>query len=209
MKKAAIGICAVAVLAAAVFLFPSSSKIEGPKTNPLDMVEEPVVHEDAPTVKTEPKREVATTSNIRVTNESQSYPSAPSATAAAVGKELTAGNIFAGVNVERQKIGLASLRRNAQLDAAAKLKLDDMLAKNYFAHQSPDGHGHQYWIAQSGYVGTYEGENLARFFKTTPETIAGWVASPTHYANISKAQYTETGIAVSGSYVVQLFATPK
>jgi uncharacterized protein YkwD len=125
-----------------------------------------------------------------------------------VGTAITSQNIFNGINQIRYKAGIPILKENAKLDVAAEAKLQDELSKGYFAHVSPDGHNHQYWIEQAGYVPTYSGENLAIDFSTVQDTIAAFVASPTHYANIVKPQYTETGIAVSGSYVVQIFATP-
>jgi len=124
------------------------------------------------------------------------------------GEEITRANIFILVNNERIDAGMPVLARNDALDRAAAAKLEDMLEGDYFAHQSPEGYGHHHWIAEAGYVGSWEGENLARNFDSAPETVAAWMDSPTHRANIMKAEYKETGIAVKGSYVVQIFATP-
>lgn len=123
-----------------------------------------------------------------------------------VGTAITAENIFNGVNEARYNAGLPILKRNPVLDAAAKRKLDDMRAKNYFAHDTPDGM--KPWIFFEGYEYKRAGENLAHQFDTVQETVDGWIASPTHYANIVKPEYTETGIAVDGDLVVQFFATP-
>lgn len=125
-----------------------------------------------------------------------------------VGTEITAENVFNATNQLRSDSNLALLRRNPKLDAAAQAKLADELSKGYFAHASPEGKDHRDWIRESGYVPTYSGENLATDFSTVQETVSAWKASPTHYANMVKPEYIETGIAVSGSMVVQMFATP-
>lgn len=126
-----------------------------------------------------------------------------------VGTAITSANVFNGVNQLRYNSGLPILKRNAQLDAAAQAKLEDMIEQDYFAHVSPDGKNHNTFIEEAGYVQTYAGENLATDFASVQETVNAWLASPTHYANIVKARYTETGVAVSGTLVVQIFAAPR
>lgn len=125
------------------------------------------------------------------------------------GEDLTEENIFVRVNNERAIAGLPPLTRNPKLDEAAREKLQDMLDKDYFAHDTPDGHATWIWFVKAGYTYTVAGENLARNFDTASATVAGWMASPTHKANILKEKYTETGVAVSGSMVVQEFGKPQ
>lgn len=125
-----------------------------------------------------------------------------------VGAEITTANVLNGTNAMRYEKDLPILKENPKLDLAARMKLDDMLARDYFAHNAPDGVSALDWIKRAGYIPTYWGENLARNFTNVQDTLTAWQNSPTHYANIMKPQYTETGIAVSGSYVVQVFAKP-
>jgi len=109
-----------------------------------------------------------------------------------------------------------ALSRNAQLDKAAQLAADDMAAKGYFAHVSPDGKDPWYWLDQAGYVYSYAGENLAVNFSDSDALQKAWMASPTHHANIVKPEYTEIGFGTAqGTYegkettfVVEFFATP-
>ena len=54
-------------------------------------------------------------------------------------KDITAEEVLAGVNAERVKAGLGALAVNQLLNQSACLKADDMIAKNYWAHTSPDG----------------------------------------------------------------------
>lgn len=105
------------------------------------------------------------------------------------------------------------LTYNAQLQAAAQLKANDMAAKGYFAHQSPDGKMPWDWIALVGYPYVYAGENLAVDFNDSKEVNQAWLNSPTHRANLLNPHFTEIGIATAEgmyqgrptTFVVQLF----
>jgi uncharacterized protein YkwD len=127
------------------------------------------------------------------------------------------GEVIALTNVERGRVGDGSLAENNLLDAAAQAKADDMAAKGYFSHVGPDGKEPWAWISGAGYAYRYAGENLAVRFDDSSSVVNAWMASPTHRANIVKAQYTEIGIGVAqGSYegspatfVVQYFGTPQ
>ena len=120
-------------------------------------------------------------------------------------------------NVERIKSGELALKENPLLDVAAKAKAEDMVARNYFAHISPDGKTPWYWFNQVGYPYLYAGENLAVHYSDSGQVTAAWMNSVTHKANILKQNYTEIGTAVATGtwnglpsvYVVQLYASPR
>lgn len=118
-------------------------------------------------------------------------------------------------NGDRAQNNLGGLTEDPLLDAAAQLKANDMAAKGYFAHVSPEGHDPWYWFQQVGYHYVYAGENLAVNFNDSQDVETAWMNSPTHRANIVKPQYTKIGIATAqGTYkgkdvtfVAQLFAS--
>lgn len=119
-------------------------------------------------------------------------------------------------NQERLDNKIQPLQRSAVLDAAAKLKADDMAKNQYFAHFSPTGVTPWHWFDKAGYVYAHAGENLAIHFTDSDEVVEAWMNSPTHRQNIVDNKYTEIGVAtVKGKfegydtvYVVQLFGTP-
>lgn len=119
-------------------------------------------------------------------------------------------------NEQRADLQEAPLRRNATLDAAAKLKAEHMAKNQYFAHYSPDGVSPWYWFNEAGYVFAHAGENLAIHFTDSSEVVEAWMDSPTHRANIVNQNYTEIGVGTAKGtyegydtvYVVQLFGTP-
>ncbi|MBV8520233.1 MAG: hypothetical protein JO197_22775 [Acidobacteria bacterium] len=104
--------------------------------------------------------------------------------------------ILAAMNRERAARGLAPLRLNERLCAAARDRIDDMFAKRYFAHQSPDGIDPFSWVIQHGYRYLFAGENLATGYSGT-SVVDGWMHSPGHRRNVLGADYTEVGIAVA------------
>lgn len=120
-------------------------------------------------------------------------------------------------NDDRAANKLAALTPDPLLASAAQLKADDMAAKGYFSHVSPDGKTPWFWLDQVKYPYTYAGENLAIDFTDSKDVEEAWMASPAHHANIVKPQYTRIGIGTAQgvfeghetTFVVQFFATPK
>lgn len=119
-------------------------------------------------------------------------------------------------NEERSTESLSPLTRSPILDYAATMKAENMAKEEYFAHYSPAGVSPWHWFNVAGYEFIHAGENLAVHFKDSSQVVQAWMDSPTHRANIMKAEYKEIGIGVAeGTYegydtvfVVQLFGTP-
>ncbi|MEO6536670.1 MAG: CAP domain-containing protein [Candidatus Paceibacterota bacterium] len=119
-------------------------------------------------------------------------------------------------NDDRVAANLGTLTNDPALTQAAQLAANDMAANGYFAHVSPDGKNPWYWLKQVGYQYSFSGQNLAVDFTDSQDVEQAWLNSPTHRANIMKAQYTNIGIAVANgqyegkpvTFVVQYFATP-
>jgi hypothetical protein len=115
---------------------------------------------------------------------------------------ITPIDLFNLTNQERTSRGLPAFTLNAKLNNAAYLKGQNMFAENYWAHVSPSGKQPWYWFTQAGYAYSYAGENLAKDFATSAGTVAGWMASPGHQANILNAHYTEVGFSVQDGTLV-------
>src|SRR5579872_7449863 len=67
-------------------------------------------------------------------------------------------------NQDRSQAGVGPLMLNDILSIAAENKAQDMFAKNYWAHFSPEGKSPWQFIRDAGYQYVYAGENLARGF---------------------------------------------
>jgi len=118
-------------------------------------------------------------------------------------------------NEKREQAGLSDLQFSSVLSQAAERKGNNMLAKNYWAHVSPDGTEPWKFFLDVGYKYRYAGENLARDFSNAPSAVNAWMASSTHRENILSPKYKEIGIAVvegglggvDTTIIVQFFGT--
>lgn len=108
----------------------------------------------------------------------------------------SADTLISLTNSARSQNGLGALLGNQNLSSAAFAKAQDILAKGYFAHNSPDGKTPWDFINESGYVYTYAGENLAIGYTDASELFTAWMNSPTHRENILNTNYREIGVAV-------------
>jgi uncharacterized protein YkwD len=84
---------------------------------------------------------------------------------------------------------------NPQLGDAALNHSSDMATKRYFEHTAKDGSNVGDRARRAGYNWTRIGENIAFGSYTPRETVAGWLTSPGHCANIMDSSFTEMGAA--------------
>lgn len=86
---------------------------------------------------------------------------------------------------------------DVRLSSSAQAKCEDMAAKNYFAHISPNGNTPWVFIRQNAYFLHKDlAENLAEGFTTNKEVVDGWMGSPPHKASIVNPEYTSVGFGI-------------
>ncbi|HEY5668281.1 MAG TPA: CAP domain-containing protein [Candidatus Saccharimonadales bacterium] len=102
-------------------------------------------------------------------------------------------------NIQRTKSGETALALNDELTAAAQAKANDMAKHNYWSHVTPDGKQPWQFIASAGYSYQSAGENLAYGFDNSSATVAGWMNSPTHRANILNNNYQDVGFGIANA----------
>ena len=107
--------------------------------------------------------------------------------------EMSRSALLSNTNAERLDEGLVALQINSLLNSSAQAKAQDMVNKNYWAHNSPNGDEPWVFFDAAGYIYQKAGENLAYGFTTSAETVQGWMNSPSHRANILDGKYTEVG----------------
>lgn len=131
---------------------------------------------------------------------------------------VSPSGLLAETNNQRAANGLGGLGLNGLLNQAAQAKANDMVASNYWSHNSPSGATPWTFITNSGYSYSTAGENLAYGFATSSETIIAWMNSAAHRANILGGKYTEVGFGIANStnyinegpqtVVVAMYAAP-
>ncbi|HLD35047.1 MAG TPA: CAP domain-containing protein, partial [Patescibacteria group bacterium] len=109
---------------------------------------------------------------------------------------ITEAEILSYTNASRAESGVPALSLNSKLNQAAKLKAQDMIADDYFAHTAPDGTKPWEFLKQAGYSYAAAGENLAMDFTEASSVHVAFMNSPSHKKNIVNGQYTEMGVAV-------------
>lgn len=134
----------------------------------------------------------------------------------ALASVISVENVIKLVNEARIATNTHVLRENEMLKKAAEQKAQDMIAKDYFAHVSPEEKTPWYWIKQSGYDYKLAGENLAVNFTNAEDEHEAWMDSELHKKNILNPDYDEIGVAVKEGIlngkktilVVQMFGKP-
>ncbi len=117
------------------------------------------------------------------------------------------------VNIERSKKGLQSLSANWQLSRCARYKSQDMIDKNYFAHNSPT-YGTPFDMMKAfGLSYSAAAENIAKGQRTAQEVVNAWMNSPGHRSNILSPSYMEIGVGLAKDsagrhYWTQMFIKP-
>jgi uncharacterized YkwD family protein/spore coat assembly protein SafA len=101
------------------------------------------------------------------------------------------------VNVERAKNGLQAVTINWELSRVARYKSQDMINKNYFAHQSPT-YGSPFDMMEAfGIRFSAGGENIASGQRTAAEVMNAWMNSPGHRSNILSPAYNQIGVGLA------------
>ncbi len=125
---------------------------------------------------------------------SSAAPAPVPAAGSGSGGSAFAQQVTALVNSERAKQGCSPVRANDQLVTAARRHSQDMDARNYFDHTSPDGTDPGDRITAAGYRWSTYGENIARGQRSADEVMKSWMNSPGHRANILNCDFKEIGI---------------
>ncbi|MEV2275074.1 CAP domain-containing protein [Nocardiopsis sp. NPDC049922] len=108
------------------------------------------------------------------------------------------------VNAERAEAGCGPLRVDDRLTAAAQEHSEDMDARNYMAHESPEGEGPGDRAQRHGYD-SWGAENVAKGQTSAEQVMDAWMNSPGHRANILNCDLVAIGVGESGNAWTQLF----
>ena len=123
--------------------------------------------------------------------------------------------LYASVNELRRQQGLISLQRDPAIDAVARAHSRDMVARRYFAHETPEGLTPPDRLQRGGVTNiSLAGENVGLTNRGDPnaEIVQGWIASPIHRRNLLAPMFNATGIGVAQAtdgtlYYTQLYVT--
>lgn len=137
------------------------------------------------------------------------YRPAPAPNPASSGLTADEQRAVALLNADRAANGLPPLRVNMRLTSLSEDYAQDMINRNFFAHNNPEGQSPFDRMRARSISFGYAGENLA-INTSVPAAEQAFMNSPGHRANILNPHYTQVGVGVryngGGSvYVVQEF----
>jgi len=108
-----------------------------------------------------------------------------------------------------------ALSWNTRLAETARGHSADMARRNAFSHAGRGGREAGARAEAAGYEWRAIGENIATGQGSPQRVVAGWLASPTHCANLMNPRFTEMGAAYAlnmhtgtGIFWTQVFGTP-
>ncbi|MFV2194716.1 CAP domain-containing protein [Nocardiopsis sp. LOL_012] len=182
----------------------------------------------APTARPEPARQSAQATVSPSPAEEDGEPSADSARAEGTdgsgrgsggGSSAGGGNSGGGAgtgsstltdrvvdltNAERAAAGCDPLRVDARLTAAAQEHSEDMDARGYMSHYSPEGEGPGGRASRHGYD-SWGAENVAKGQTSAAQVVESWMNSEGHRRNILNCGLVAIGVGESGYAWTQLF----
>lgn len=116
----------------------------------------------------------------------------------------TANEVVNLVNDERSANGCDPVHVDAQLTAAAQEHSDDMAARDYMAHENPEGEGPGERANRHGYT-ALGAENVAKGQQSAQQVMEAWMNSPGHRANILNCDLHAIGVGEADRAWTQKF----
>ena len=119
--------------------------------------------------------------------------------------------VFNLVNQIREENGLPPFVYNGTLAETARAHSQDMVDRNFFNHNNPDGQSPFDRMKANGIRYSMAAENIAAGYPSPEAVVEGWMNSEGHRANIlGSCKELGVGLALGGSYGyywTQCFAT--
>ncbi|MEY4982370.1 MAG: hypothetical protein RIR62_636 [Pseudomonadota bacterium] len=113
------------------------------------------------------------------------------------GLETARAEVLAAINAIRAGQGLAALRADARLQAAAQGHACDSAAAGRMDHISPDGRTMQDRVDATGYDWRQLAENIAYGQPSGTEVVRTWLQSPPHRKNMMMRAARDAGVGAA------------
>jgi uncharacterized protein YkwD len=107
------------------------------------------------------------------------------------------------INTARLENGLPALNANQAINVVAQYRSQDMIDREYFSHQTPEGKNINNILQEFGVMFAACGENIQYASPpswATPELFfSSWMDSDFHRANILSGNFSQIGISISNN----------
>lgn len=111
-------------------------------------------------------------------------------------------------NTYRGTVGCGPLTWRSDVAAVAQGHSEDMVARDYFDHYTPEGESPFHRLTTAGITYSLAAENIAYGYPTASAVLQAWLDSPGHKSNLDNCALTEHGVGLEGTHWTHLFVTP-
>jgi uncharacterized protein YkwD len=111
-------------------------------------------------------------------------------------------------NAHRRSVGCEDLAWNAEVAAVAQAHSVDMVQRDFFAHDNPDGESPFDRLTNAGISYSRAAENIAWGYGTAAAVLDGWLNSSGHRANLENCSLTQAGLGLLETRWTHLFMNP-
>ena len=112
------------------------------------------------------------------------------------------------MNAHRESIDCPALVWNRDVAEVAQAHSVDMLQRDFFAHENPDGLSPFDRLGAAGIEYSRAAENIAWGYPSAEAVLEGWLNSSGHRRNIENCALTEHGVGLIETRWTHLFVTP-
>ncbi|MDA0327989.1 MAG: CAP domain-containing protein [Gemmatimonadetes bacterium] len=112
------------------------------------------------------------------------------------------------MNDHRVGVGCAALEWNGFVAEVAQDHSRDMVQRDFFAHENPDGASPFDRLTAAGIGYSRAAENIAWGYGSAASVLAGWLDSPGHRSNIENCSLTQHGVGLLETHWTHVFITP-
>ena len=112
------------------------------------------------------------------------------------------------MNAHRESIDCPALVWNRDVAEVAQAHSVDMLQRDFFAHENPDGLSPFDRLGAAGIEYSRAAENIAWGYSSAQAVLDGWIGSPGHRANLENCSLTYHGVGLVDWHWTHLFVTP-
>jgi uncharacterized protein YkwD len=102
----------------------------------------------------------------------------------------------AAINDHRRSIGCRPLAWDEELAAVARRHSEDMAARGFYGHRTPEGAGPVERLAAAGIPWRATAENIARTEFGAEQVVYLWLQSESHRTNIENCRFDRHGLAL-------------
>lgn len=112
------------------------------------------------------------------------------------------------MNDHRASVGCGPLEWNSSVAEVAQGHSRDMVQRDFFDHDNPDGASPFDRLRAAGISYSRAAENIAWGYSSAEAVLDGWINSPGHRANLENCSLTQHGVGLLETRWTHLFITP-